>query len=117
VNDCTPRWAQPGLFYTNAAGVHDWHVLAAQAIGIVCIHGATFTVAMIVFGVLNLFGRLRISHEGELEGLDLHEHGISAYPEYVISALSAPRGMGKDTVGHLPSDMASSSNELVGSKH
>ena len=27
---------------------------------------------------------LRVSAEGELEGLDLHEHGMPAYPEYVI---------------------------------
>ncbi len=37
-------------------------------------------------------GLLRVSEEGELYGLDLHEHGISAYPEYVISALGAPAG-------------------------
>jgi Amt family ammonium transporter len=30
-------------------------------------------------------GTLRVSAEGELEGLDLHEHGSSAYPEYMIS--------------------------------
>jgi Amt family ammonium transporter len=29
-------------------------------------------------------GTLRVSKEGELEGLDLHEHGMLAYPEYVI---------------------------------
>jgi Amt family ammonium transporter len=29
----------------------------------------------------------------ETYGMDLHEHGISAYPEYVISALGAPSGM------------------------
>jgi Amt family ammonium transporter len=34
-----------------------------------------------------------VSKEGELYGLDLHEHGISAYPEYVISALAAPAGL------------------------
>jgi Amt family ammonium transporter len=33
-----------------------------------------------------------------LHGLDLHEHGISAYPEYVISAMAAPGGMPRDTV-------------------
>ena len=48
---------------------------------------------MIVFGVLNAFGRLRISKEGEIEGMDLHEHGISAYPEYVIAPWAAPSGM------------------------
>ena len=30
-------------------------------------------------------GTLRVSAEGELEGLDMHEHGSSAYPEYMIS--------------------------------
>ncbi len=28
--------------------------------------------------------------------MDLHEHGISAYPEYVISALGAPGGMSQE---------------------
>jgi Amt family ammonium transporter len=94
----TPGFALTGFFYGN----HDWHVLGAQAIGILIIHGATFLIAMAMFGVLNLVGILRISKEGEMEGMDIHEHGISAYPEYVISALAAPRGMGRDTVGFLP---------------
>ena len=34
--------------------------------------------------LVQLTGTLRISKEGELEGLDLHEHGMVAYPEYVI---------------------------------
>jgi hypothetical protein len=33
---------------------------------------------------VHAMGLLRVSEEGELDGLDLHEHGISAYPEYVI---------------------------------
>ena len=103
--------ALTGLFYGGG-----WKVVEAQAIGILCIHGATFTVAMIVFAVLNLFGRLRISKEGELEGLDIHEHGSPAYPEYVISALAAPRGTSRDTVGYLPPDGVIRHEELVGAK-
>jgi Amt family ammonium transporter len=82
-----------GVFYHGG-----WTLFWAQCIGSFIICACTFTVAMIVFAVLNAFGRLRISKEGEIEGLDLHEHGISAYPEYVISALTAPAGMGRDTV-------------------
>jgi Amt family ammonium transporter len=89
-----PTQCLTGLFY----GAHDYHLLLAQAIGSAVICGATFAVAMILFFVLNLFGVLRISKEGELEGMDIHEHGIAAYPEYVISALAAPAGSPPDTV-------------------
>ncbi len=34
-------------------------------------------------------GTLRVSREGELEGLDLHEHGVVAYPEYALIAAAA----------------------------
>jgi Amt family ammonium transporter len=88
-----------GLFYGGG-----WKVFEAQCIGSFIICAATFTCAMIVFFALNMIGILRISKEGELEGLDLHEHGISAYPEYVISSLAAPRGMAKDTVGYYPAE-------------
>ena len=62
----------------------------AQLIGNGIITLATFTVACVLMFGLNAVGLLRVSKEGELEGLDLHEHGISAYPEYVISATAKP---------------------------
>ncbi len=97
-----------GLFY----GDHSPKVFFAQCIGSVIICGATFAAAMTVFGVLKAAGHLRISRDGEEEGMDLHEHGISAYPEYVISALAAPQGMGRDTV-HIPA--ASDARTMAGS--
>jgi Amt family ammonium transporter len=51
---------------------------------------------MAVMLAVNATGLLRVSKEGELYGLDLHEHGISAYPEYLISALGAPSGMNQE---------------------
>src|SRR5262249_51781187 len=85
--------ALTGLFYGGGT-----QVLFAQCIGSFIICAATFVIAMIVFGALNAIGRLRISSEGELEGLDLHEHGISAYPEYVIAPSAAPAGMPPELV-------------------
>src|SRR5205823_2757599 len=87
--------ALTGLFYGGGA-----KVLIAQCIGSAVICTATFAIAMTVFGVLNLFGLLRISKDGEVEGMDLHEHGISAYPEYVIAPSAAPAGMPPEMVNN-----------------
>jgi len=68
-----------GLFYGGGGAQ-----LMAQAIG----SGATVLATIVVSGLLmyavKSTGTLRVSREGELEGLDLHEHGMLAYPEYVI---------------------------------
>src|ERR1700719_3016609 len=77
-----------GLFYGGGL-----QVLKAQIIGSACITLATFGVAMVVMLIVNAMGMLRLPAEMETYGMDLHEHGISAYPEYVISALGAPGGM------------------------
>jgi Amt family ammonium transporter len=85
-----------GLFYGGG-----FTVLAAQAIGSAIITVSTFVVSLAVMYAVNAFGVLRVSAEGERHGLDLHEHGISAYPEFVISnvvqpaALSIPRETAK----------------------
>jgi ammonium transporter, Amt family len=92
--------ALKGLFYGGGL-----QVLRAQAIGSAVVTLATFGVAMAVMYAVNATGLLRVSEEGELYGLDLHEHGISAYPEYVISALGAPRGMNQE----LPSAQSKTS--------
>ncbi|WP_005035262.1 ammonium transporter [Holophaga foetida] len=77
-----------GLFYGGG-----FKVLIAQFIGSFIIFSATVIVSYAVMKAVDAIGLLRISKEGELDGMDLHEHGISAYPEYVISALSAPAGL------------------------
>ena len=87
-----------GLFYGGGT-----QVLLAQIIGSACITAATFGVAMIVMLLVNATGTLRLPAEAELYGMDLHEHGISAYPEYVLSSLGAPGGMPRDSVLPAPS--------------
>ncbi|HEV3207716.1 MAG TPA: ammonium transporter [Terriglobales bacterium] len=89
--------ALKGLFYGGGT-----QVLMAQAIGSATITLATFAVAMAVMLAVNATGLLRVSEEGEAYGLDLHEHGISAYPEYVISALGTPGGSSQDLPSRAP---------------
>ena len=68
-------------------------MLKAQAIGSLTITSATFAVSLAVMYALKAVRLLRVSPEGETYGLDLHEHGIPAYPEYVISSFARPTGM------------------------
>jgi Amt family ammonium transporter len=82
-----------GLFYHGG-----WQLFGAQVIGSTITTLATFGVAMIVMLAVNATGTLRVSKEGEEYGLDLHEHGISAYPEYVLSNWAAPVGMAPASV-------------------
>lgn len=76
-----------GLFYGGGTAL-----LKAQFVGSAIVTVSTFAVAMAVMYAVHAMGMLRVSREGELHGLDLHEHGISAYPEYVITALGMPTG-------------------------
>jgi Amt family ammonium transporter len=82
-----------GLLYGGG-----WTLLKAQCIGSFIVCSATFLCANIVFGILHAMGLLRISKEGEVQGMDLHEHGISAYPEYVIAPSAAPAGLPPEAI-------------------
>ncbi len=70
-----------GLLYGGGTSV-----LLAQCIGSGVIMVSTFLVALAMMKLVNATGLLRVSREGEFRGLDLYEHGINAYPEYVISS-------------------------------
>ena len=69
-----------GLFYGGGLAV-----LKAQMIGSFSITIATFIASMCLMYAIHYDFRLRIPTDGEIEGLDLHEHGFPAYPEYVVT--------------------------------
>ena len=58
--------------------------LVSQMIGSLSVVTSTLAVAFVLMYAVKATGTLRVSADGELEGLDLHEHGMIAYPEYVI---------------------------------
>ncbi len=70
-----------GLFYGGGTGQ-----LIKQIIGSASIAGATFFGALVLMYAVKATGTLRVSRKGELEGIDLHEHGTTAYPEFVTHA-------------------------------
>lgn len=72
--------------------------LVAQATGSGAVVFATLAASLVLMYAVKATGTLRVSAAGELEGLDLHEHGMVAYPEYVIHSYApSPTNSGKAT--------------------
>ncbi len=63
--------------------------LGLQALGSFSTVIATLAISLLMMFALKWIGVLRVSKAGELEGLDIHEHGASAYPEYALAAVGA----------------------------
>jgi Amt family ammonium transporter len=104
--------APKGLLYGGGT-----QLLLSQTIGSLIITTTTFVVAYAVMRLVNTTGTLRVSREGELYGLDLHEHGISAYPEYVISSAGTTVGLTEESASRSTSAMKFESAILRESEH
>jgi len=65
-----------GLFYGGGSAQ-----LIGQAIGSAAVTAATLVTGFALMYAVKATGTLRVSKEGEQEGLDIHEHGGPAYPE------------------------------------
>ena len=74
-----------GLFYGGGT-----HLLWTQTYGTLSVAAAVFAVSIVLMYAVKLTGTLRISEEGERQGLDLHEHGAPAYPEFVVNRGGLP---------------------------
>ncbi len=70
-----------GLFYGGGATQ-----LLLQIEGSAVTVIATLVISFVLMWAVNLTGTLRVDAQGEIEGLDLNEHGVLAYPEYVLNA-------------------------------
>jgi Amt family ammonium transporter len=58
--------------------------LVAQLVGIATLLGLVFPVTYLLFWALNRLVPFRVDVDGERIGMDLHELGGGAYPEFVI---------------------------------
>lgn len=77
-----------GLF-SSAAGMAQ---LTTQAIGVAAGFLWAFPVSFVIFYLIKVTIGLRVSEQEEIEGLDLVEHGMSAYPSGSDSAAMATSG-------------------------
>ena len=85
-----------GLFFGGGA-----KLLAAQATGAFAVGVYVFLVAALAWALLKITVGIRVALQEEISGLDLGEHGNSAYPEFVIRkpAYSYATAMARSTDG------------------
>lgn len=68
-----------GLFYGGGFGA-----LGIQALGIAACLGFTIVSIYVLFKVIDATVGLRVSHQTELKGLDIEEHGMESYSGFQI---------------------------------
>lgn len=81
-----------GLFYGGGA-----ELLGIQAIGIVAVIAWVGLATAVLMLGLKAAGALRVSEQEELEGLDVHEHGVAGLPELVFGGGTPTAGSSSRT--------------------
>ncbi|MEW6062181.1 MAG: hypothetical protein AB1600_09635, partial [Bacteroidota bacterium] len=79
----SPNTTGNGLLFGGGVGL-----LTSQIIGIVAVGVFTFVVSIIVWYIIKATLGMRVSEHEEVEGLDIGEHGMEAYPDFSKSPLT-----------------------------
>ncbi|MDO7173490.1 ammonium transporter [Mariniflexile sp. AS56] len=69
-----------GIFSTNPE-----HTFVAQLIGVACYAVFCIVCSFIILIILKKTVGIRVPEKEELEGLDAHEHGMDAYPDFRLN--------------------------------
>jgi Amt family ammonium transporter len=84
----SPGTTGDGLFFGGGS-----ELFLAQLIGVLAVGAFIFPASMVGWSILKGLTGLRVSPEEEMEGLDIGEHGLRAYPDFqVATAAYAPMG-------------------------
>ena len=98
---CVGLFAQEGV--TSLSGVNGlffgggFSLLGIEIIGIIAVGVFVFASSSLVWYVLKKTIGIRVSREEEIEGLDISEHGNSAYPDFAVFAPIMQTGDGMGT--------------------
>jgi Amt family ammonium transporter len=102
--------ATNGLFFGGGA-----NLLLVELLGVAAVGGFTFLASLLVWFVLKLTMGIRVTREEEIEGLDIGEHGNTAYPDFVPSTpiFDPTMDTGKSGAVLPKPQIAASSTEIV----
>src|SRR3954447_6209173 len=98
-----PAFGAKGLFYGGGTDQ-----LVSQIVGNVFVAVLTLAAGLLLMFGIKAIGQLRVSPEGELEGLDIHEHGAPAYhpePAYEGYSPLPPGKVGATSAPGVPAEV------------
>ena len=75
-------------------------LLLAQLLGVAAAAVYTLTISLVFWGAIKAAMGLRVTAEEEIEGLDVGEHGNSAYPDFTQAVPSGYHGVTGSGGGH-----------------
>ncbi|HSK91644.1 MAG TPA: ammonium transporter [Euzebyales bacterium] len=102
-------------FYGNGVGLftgNGFTQVWVQVVGTLAIAAFVCVVSAIVAFGLKAAGMLRVSEEEEVEGLDIHEHGMYGYPELALGTAVYPAGPATSPTGEVVTNSSPSSKVL-----
>lgn len=78
-----------GIWGTLAVGIFGdlagWSQFGVQLLGVVAIGAFCLITSFVIIYILKKTVGIRVSTEEEQEGLDIHEHGMDAYPDFRLN--------------------------------
>ena len=77
-----------GIWGTLAVGIfstNEEHTFLTQLLGVVCYAAFCLVTSFVIIFTLKKLVGIRVSEKEELEGLDAHEHGMDAYPDFRLN--------------------------------
>jgi Amt family ammonium transporter len=78
-----------GIWGTLAVGIFGslsgWEQFGIQILGVFSIGIFCLISALVIIKILKSTVGIRVSNEEELDGLDIHEHGMDAYPDFRLN--------------------------------
>lgn len=86
--DVAPVTGPPaGLFAGGGFGP-----FLTQLVGVAAVGAYALIISLVAFGIIKAMMGLRVTPEEEMEGLDIGEHGMTAYPDFVIASEAMGQG-------------------------
>jgi len=99
-----------GLFFDGGL-----KLLGTELLGILAVGVFTFASSSLVWFIIKKTIGIRVSLEEEIQGLDIGEHGNSAYPDFALVApiMTSDNGSGEKVTATSPAETPKSSADTV----